>query len=234
MNKDNVTLTIVIPCFNERENILNILDKVDQAEVANKEIIVVDDMSTDGTRDILEEKVKPRVSKIVYHEVNGGKGAALKTGFAHAAGDIVIIQDADMEYDPLEYPRVIEPIINGEADVVYGSRFLESKAKGYLANRMANKFLTWLSNIFTGLKLTDMETCYKAFKREIIQSVDIQEKRFGFEPEITAKIADMKKDGKKLRIKEVPISYYPRTNEEGKKIGFKDGVRAIICIFKYH
>ncbi len=234
MNKDNVTLTIVIPCFNERENILNILDKVDQAEVANKEIIVVDDMSTDGTRDILEEKVKPRVSKIVYHEVNGGKGAALKTGFTHATGDIVIIQDADMEYDPLEYPRVIEPIINGEADVVYGSRFLESKAKGYLANRMANKFLTWLSNIFTGLKLTDMETCYKAFKREIIQSVDIQEKRFGFEPEITAKIADMKVDGSKLRIKEVPISYYPRTNEEGKKIGFKDGVRAIICIFKYH
>ncbi len=234
MNKENVTLTIVIPCFNERENIIKILDKVDQAEVANKEIIVVDDMSTDGTREILEEKVKPRVSKIVYHEVNGGKGAALKTGFTHATGDIVIIQDADMEYDPLEYPRVIEPIINGEADVVYGSRFLESKAKGYLANRMANKFLTWLSNIFTGLKLTDMETCYKAFKREIIQSVDIQEKRFGFEPEITAKIADMKVDGSKLRIKEVPISYYPRTNEEGKKIGFKDGVRAIICIFKYH
>ena len=234
MNKENVTLTIVIPCFNERENIIKILDKVDQAEVANKEIIVVDDMSTDGTREILEEKVKPRVSKIVYHEVNGGKGAALKTGFAHATGDIVIIQDADMEYDPLEYPRVIEPIINGEADVVYGSRFRESKAKGYLANRMANKFLTWLSNIFTGLKLTDMETCYKAFKREIIQSVDIQEKRFGFEPEITAKIADMKVDGSKLRIKEVPISYYPRTNEEGKKIGFKDGVRAIICIFKYH
>lgn len=234
MSKENVTLTIVIPCFNERENIIKILDKVDQAAVANKEIIVVDDMSTDGTRDILEEKVKPRVSKIVYHEVNGGKGAALKTGFAHATGDIVIIQDADMEYDPLEYPRVIEPIINGEADVVYGSRFLESKAKGYLANRMANKFLTWLSNIFTGLKLTDMETCYKAFKREIIQSVDIQEKRFGFEPEITAKIADMKVEGNKLRIKEVPISYYPRTNEEGKKIGFKDGVRAIICIFKYH
>ena len=234
MNKENVTLTIVIPCFNERENIIKILDKVDQAEVANKEIIVVDDMSTDGTREILEEKVKPRVSKIIYHEVNGGKGAALKTGFAHATGDIVIIQDADMEYDPLEYPRVIEPIINGEADVVYGSRFRESKAKGYLANRMANKFLTWLSNIFTGLKLTDMETCYKAFKREIIQSVDIQEKRFGFEPEITAKIADMKVDGNKLRIKEVPISYYPRTNEEGKKIGFKDGVRAIICIFKYH
>lgn len=229
MNKANITLTIVIPCYNERENIIKILDKVDMAEVANKEIIVVDDMSTDGTRDILEEKVKQRVSKIVYHEVNGGKGAALKTGFSHATGDIVIIQDADMEYDPLEYPKVIQPIIDGEADVVYGSRFLNHKRKGYLANRLANQFLTWLSNIFTGLHLTDMETCYKAFKREIIQSVDIQEKRFGFEPEITAKIADMK-----IKVKEVPISYAPRTNEEGKKIGFKDGVRAIICIFKYH
>lgn len=229
MNKETITLTIVIPCYNERENIIRILDKVDQADVPNKEIIVVDDMSTDGTRDILEEKVRNRVAQLVYHEENGGKGAALKTGFAHATGDIVIIQDADMEYDPLEYPQVIEPIINGEADVVYGSRFLRTKAKGYLANRAANKFLTMLSNLFTHLHLTDMETCYKAFKREIIQSVDIEEKRFGFEPEITAKIADMK-----VRVKEVQISYYPRTNEEGKKIGFKDGLRAIYCILKYH
>lgn len=229
MNQENVTLSIIIPCYNERENIIKILDKVDQAQVPNKEIIVVDDMSTDGTREILEEQVKNRVSKIVYHEQNGGKGAALKTGFSHAEGDIVIIQDADMEYDPLEYPKVIAPIVEGDADVVYGSRFLDSKAKGYLSNRLANKFLTRLSNLFTGLRLTDMETCYKAFKREIIQSVDIEEKRFGFEPEITAKIAGMK-----VRIKEVPISYYPRTNEEGKKIGFKDGLRAIYCIIKYH
>lgn len=229
MDKENVTLTIVIPCYNERENIIKILDKVDRAEVPNKEIIVVDDKSTDGTRDILEEQVKSRVSQIVYHKVNGGKGAALKTGFAHATGDIVIIQDADMEYDPMEYPKVIVPIIAGQADVVYGSRFLNSKAKGYFSNRLANKFLTFLSNLFTHLHLTDMETCYKAFRREIIQSVDIEEKRFGFEPEITAKIAHMK-----VRVKEVPISYYPRTNEEGKKIGFKDGLRAIYCIFKYH
>lgn len=229
MDQENVTLSIIIPCYNERENIIKILDKVDQAKVPNKEIIVVDDMSTDGTREILEERVKSRVAKIVYHEQNGGKGAALKTGFSHASGDIVIIQDADMEYDPLEYPKVIEPIVKGEADVVYGSRFLESKAKGYFSNRLANKFLTRLSNLFTGLHLTDMETCYKVFKREIIQSVDIEEKRFGFEPEITAKIAKMK-----IRVKEVPISYYPRTNEEGKKIGFKDGLRAIYCIMKYH
>lgn len=229
MDKENVTLSIVIPCYNERENIIEILDKVDRAQIPHKEIIVVDDKSTDGTRDILEEKVRARVAQIVYHKENGGKGAALKTGFAHATGDIVIIQDADLEYDPLEYPKVIAPIINGEADVVYGSRFLHTKAKGYMANRLANRFLTSFSNLFTHLHLTDMETCYKAFKREIIQSVDIEEKRFGFEPEITAKIADMK-----VRVKEVPISYYPRTNEEGKKIGFKDGLRAIYCILKYH
>lgn len=229
MDKENVTLSIVIPCYNERENIIEILDKVDRAQIPHKEIIVVDDKSTDGTRDILEEKVRARVAQIVYHKENGGKGAALKTGFAHATGDIVIIQDADLEYDPLEYPKVIAPIINGEADVVYGSRFLHTKAKGYMANRLTNRFLTSFSNLFTHLHLTDMETCYKAFKREIIQSVDIEEKRFGFEPEITAKIADMK-----VRVKEVPISYYPRTNEEGKKIGFKDGLRAIYCILKYH
>ena len=229
MNLENTVLSIVIPCYNERENILNILDRIDESPIPHKEIIVVDDCSTDGTRDILEEKVKSRVAKVVYHEQNGGKGAALKTGFAHATGDIVMIQDADLEYDPMEYPKVIAPIVEGKARVVYGSRFLDSKAKGYLANRLANMLLTKFSNLFTHQKLTDMETCYKAFKREIIQSVDIEEKRFGFEPEITAKISDMR-----IRIKEVPISYNPRTNEEGKKIGFKDGLRAVYCIVKYH
>ena len=229
MNLENTVLSIVIPCYNERENILNILDRIDESPIPHKEIIVVDDCSTDGTRDILEEKVKSRVAKVVYHEQNGGKGAALKTGFAHATGDIVMIQDADLEYDPMEYPKVIAPIVEGKARVIYGSRLLDSKAKGYLAKQLANKGLTMLSNLFTHQKLTDMETCYKAFKREIIQSVDIEEKRFGFEPEITAKISDMR-----IRIKEVPISYNPRTNEEGKKIGFKDGLRAVYCIVKYH
>lgn len=229
MKLEDVMLSIIIPCYNERENVINILDKIDQVEGIQKEIIVVDDCSTDGTRDILESEVKDRVAQLIYHEKNGGKGAALKTGFAHATGDIVIVQDADLEYDPMEYKDVILPIVEGRARVVYGSRFKNAPAKGYLANRLANKFLTVLSNLFTHQRLTDMETCYKAFRREIIQSVDIKEKRFGFEPEITAKISDMR-----IRIHEVPISYYPRTNEEGKKIGFKDGLRAIYCIVKYH
>ena len=176
----------------------------------------------------MEKEVKPLVSKIVYQEQNQGKGATLKEGFKHVTGDFVIIQDADMEYDPNDYVKVLEPLVNGECDVCYGSRFLNTKAKGNLANILANKFLTFLSNIFIGLHLTDMETCYKCFKREIIQSIDIEEKRFGFEPEITAKLAK-----KKVIIKEIPISYYPRTNMEGKKIGFEDGIRAIYCILKY-
>lgn len=228
MHSDEKVLSIVIPCYNEENNILALVNKVLKSPIKNKEIIVVDDCSKDGTRKVLEDQVKPLVSKIIYHDVNGGKGAALRTGFQAATGDVVIIQDADLEYDPMEYPQVVNPIFEGQAEVVYGSRFLNQKRKGYLANRLANWALTTFSNMFTHQKLTDMETCYKAFKREVIQSINIEENRFGFEPEITAKISK-----KKIRIHEVPISYYPRTNEEGKKIGFKDGVRAIYVIWRY-
>lgn len=224
MNK----LTIVIPCYNEKDSILQILKKVKESPIENKEIIIVDDKSKDGTIDILKNEVEPMVDKVIYHEVNTGKGGALRDGFMAATGDVVIIQDADMEYDPNEYPMVVNPIFEGKAEVVYGSRFLQQKAKGYLANRLANKGLTFLSNCRTHQKLTDMETCYKAFKREIIQSISIEEQRFGFEPEITAKISKMG-----IKIKEVPISYYPRSNEEGKKIGLSDGFRALHCIWHY-
>lgn len=227
--KNQYMLSVVVPCYNEKDSIMEIVRRIREAPVKNKEIIVIDDKSTDGTSEILDKEIAPLVSKIIHHEVNQGKGGALRTGFQHATGDIVIIQDADLEYDPNEYPLVVNPIINGECDVCYGSRFLHQAAKGYRANQMANLFLTGLSNIFTHLHLTDMETCYKCFKREVIQTVDIKENRFGFEPEITAKISKM--GG--VRVKEVPISYYPRTNEEGKKIGFKDGLRAIYCIWKY-
>lgn len=221
-------LSIVIPCYNEENNIVAIIEKVLQSPIEEKEIIVVDDCSTDNTRMILREKIEPLVSRVIYQEKNGGKGAALRTGFQAATGDVVIIQDADLEYDPMEYPKVVMPIFEGKARVVYGSRFLNQKRKGYFANRMANCVLTIFSNFFTHQRLTDMETCYKAFKREIIQSIDINENRFGFEPEITAKISK-----KRIRIHEVPISYYPRTNKEGKKIGLKDGVRALYVIWKY-
>lgn len=221
-------LSIVIPCYNEENHIVSIVQKVLESPIDNKEIIVVDDFSSDNTREILEKEIKPLVSKVIYQEKNGGKGAALRTGFQAATGDVVIIQDADLEYDPMEYPKLVTPIFEHKARVVYGSRFLNQKRKGYFANRMANFVLTKFSNFFTHQKLTDMETCYKAFRRDIIQSIDITENRFGFEPEITAKVSKLR-----IRIHEVPISYYPRTNKEGKKIGVRDGLRALYVIWKY-
>lgn len=224
-------LSIVIPCFNEKATILELIDAVQSAPIQDKQIIIIDDGSTDGTREILKSIQGDTDIDIIYHEANKGKGAALSTGFSAATGDICIVQDADLEYDPQEFPLVIQPIVDGKADVVFGSRFQSGRPHRvvYFWHRIGNGVLTLLSNIFTDLNLTDMETCYKAFKREIIQSITIEEKRFGFEPEVTAKISK-----KNLRIYEVGISYYGRTYSEGKKIGWKDGVRAIYCILKYN
>ena len=223
-------LSVIIPCYNELRTIDTIVEAVRNSPYEDKEIIIVDDCSTDGTRDVLKKDIEKKVAKVVYHEMNQGKGAALRTGIAAATGDIVIIQDADLEYDPNEFPVVIQPILENKADVVFGSRFLGDKPHRvlYFWHSVGNGILTLLSNMFTNLNLTDMETCYKAFRREIIQSITIEENRFGFEPEITAKVAR-----KRCRIYEVGISYYGRTYEEGKKIGWKDGVRAIYCIVKY-
>jgi glycosyltransferase involved in cell wall biosynthesis len=224
-------LSVVIPCYNEADSIEKIIDAVLSAPFQDKEIIIVDDCSTDGTREILKEKIEAKVSRIIYQSTNQGKGAALRQGIQAAIGDVIIVQDADLEYDPTEYPKLLQPIIDNKADVVFGSRFMGAEAHRvvYFWHRIGNGLITLISNMFTNLTLTDIETCYKAFKREIIQAIKIEENRFGFEPEVTAKIAKTK-----CRIYEVGISYYGRTYEEGKKINWKDGLRALYCIFKYN
>ncbi len=223
-------VSVIIPCFNEKQTLKKILQKVQNSQINIKEIIIVDDCSTDGTIQILKSIQDPLI-KIFFHSKNKGKGAALRTGFSKATGDICLVQDADLEYDPDDYPRLIKPIIEDKADVVFGSRFQGGSPHRvvYFWHRIGNGILTLFSNILTDLDLSDMETCYKVFRREVIQSIRIKEDRFGFEPEITAKIAKMN-----LRIYEVGIAYYGRTYSEGKKITWKDGIRAIYCILKYN
>lgn len=225
-------LSIVIPCYNERHTIRSIVEAVRAAPVREKEIVIVDDCSSDGTREILQTEIAPLVDKILFHPTNRGKGAALRTGFGAASGEIVIVQDADLEYDPQEYPKLMKPIADGKADVVFGSRFMggEPHRVVYFWHMVGNRFLTLLSNMFTNINLTDMETCYKLFRRDVLRRITIEENRFGFEPEITAKVAGL--EG--CRIFEVGISYYGRTYAEGKKIGWRDGFRAVYAIVKYN
>ena len=224
-------LSIIVPCFNERDTIREIIARVTSLDLEHFETIIVDDASTDGTRDLLAGEIESLVDKVIYHEKNMGKGAALRTGFRAATGDVVVVQDADLEYDPAELPTMLALIEKNKADVVFGSRFLGGGPHRvvYFWHMVGNRFLTLLSNMFTNINLTDMETCYKMFRREVIQSIEIEEDRFGFEPEITAKVAR-----ENNRIYEIGISYYGRTYAEGKKIGWKDGVRAIYAILKYN
>ena len=224
-------LSIIIPCYNEEKTIAEIIRRVKAIDLDDFEIIVVDDASTDGTRDILEKEISPIVDNVVYHNNNMGKGAALSSGFKEAGGDVIVVQDADLEYNPQYLPGMLKLIEDGTADVVFGSRFMGGAPHRvlYFWHYMGNKLLTLLSNMFTNLNLTDMETCYKMFRSDIIKEIKIEEKRFGFEPEITAKIA--KGDH---RIYEIGIPYSGRTYAEGKKINWKDGVRAIYAILKYN
>lgn len=233
-----MNLSIIVPAYNEANTIEHLLDKVFEVELPmqmGKEIIVVNDFSSDGTKDVVEQYISrypTRNIRLLNHSFNQGKGAALHTGIKEASGDFVIVQDADLEYDPNEFTLLLEPLLNGVADVVYGSRFMGGKPHRILFfwHSIGNKFLTSLSNMFTNLNLTDMETCYKCFRREIIQSLVLKEKRFGFEPEVTAKISRIPR----IRIYEIGISYYGRTYADGKKINWKDGVRAIYCILRYN
>ena len=230
--KAPLKLSIVVPVYNEEKFVKESIERVLACDIGNieKEIIVVDDSSTDGTREILEKEITPLVTKIIYKEKNGGKGDTIRIGFQHVTGDFVIIQDADLEYDPDEYKDLLMPILSGKADVVYGSRFAGGQPHRVLFfwHSIGNKFLTLLSNMFTNLNLTDMECCYKLFRKEVLDSLTLEQKRFGIEPELTAKIAKGN-----WRIYEIGISYAGRTYAEGKKINWKDGCQAIWCIIKY-
>lgn len=226
--KSRPCLSVIIPCYNEEDTIRALIELVLKSTWV-AEVIVVDDGSKDRSREILATITDSKV-RVILHDANQGKGAALRTGFQHATSEFVIVQDADLEYDPSEYSLVLEPLLDDRADVVFGSRFLSGRPHRvlYFWHSLGNKFLTLMSNMFTDLNLTDMETCYKCFRREVIQSITIEEDRFGFEPEITAKLAKAK-----VRIYEVGISYSGRTYDEGKKIGWRDGIRAVYCIVRY-
>ena len=232
------SLSIIIPCYNEGVTVYRILDKVKAVKLINsitKEIIIVNDCSTDNTKEAIEQYIQSNGDlniRLLNHEVNKGKGAALHTGIRHASGDYLIIQDADLEYDPEEYNVLLKPVLDADADVVYGSRFIGGKPHRILFfwHTLGNNFLTFLSNMFTNMNISDMETCYKLFRSGVIKAIDLKENRFGFEPEITAKIARVRN----IKIYEVGISYYGRTYQEGKKINWKDGFRAIWCVFKYN
>ena len=224
-------VSIIIPCYNEHKTIAQIVNKILNQNKIEKEIIIIDDCSTDGTKEILQKNINSKVDKIIYNEKNFGKGFCIRKGIEISSGQIVLIQDADLEYDPSDYNKILKPIFEGNADVVYGSRFVGSEEKRVLFywHSVGNYLLTTLSNIFSNLNLTDMENCYKAFKSDLIKSINLEEERFGFEPEITAKIAK-----KKVRIFEVGVKYFGRTYSEGKKITWRDGFSALRCIIKYN
>ena len=227
---ERMKLSVIIPCYNEKATLAELIALVRKSPVRDMEIILVDDCSTDGTTELIRNHIEKEVERVVYHESNMGKGAAIRSGLKYLTGDVAIIQDADLEYDPMEYPKLLTPILDGKADVVYGSRFLgDGPHRVHLFwHYVGNRLLTLLSNMFTNLNLSDMETCYKMMKAEIVRQIVIEQDRFGMEPEITAKIARLK-----CRIFEVGVSYYGRTYEEGKKTNWKDGFKAIYCILRY-